>query len=121
MILKIAWRNIWRSKVRSLVVIFANIIGVISIIFLLAMVYGITDSYIENAIQKETSHIQIHDKMYPEEKEINYFIPESESFLKNIDSISSVKNSSIRSVNQCNGFFGRGDKGNKSFWCASRP
>jgi putative ABC transport system permease protein len=115
MILKIAWRNIWRNKVRSLVVIFANIIGVISIIFLLAMVYGITDSYIENAIQKETSHIQIHDKKYPEEKEIKYFIPESESFLKNIDSISSVKNSSIRSVINTMVSSGRVTKGIRVF------
>lgn len=53
MILKIAWRNIWRNPVRSLVVIFANIIGVISIIFLLAMIYGLTDNYIENAIQRK--------------------------------------------------------------------
>jgi ABC-type lipoprotein release transport system permease subunit len=115
MILKIAWRNIWRNKVRSLVVIFANIIGVISIIFLLAMVYGITDSYIQNAIQKETSHIQIHDKQFPTEKEIRYFIPESESFLKNIDSISSVKNSSIRSVVSAMVSSGRVTKGLRVF------
>ena len=119
MILKIAWRNIWRSKVRSLVVIFANIIGVISIIFLLAMVYGITDSYIENAIQKETSHIQIHDKKYPEEKEIRYFIPESKSFLQRIDSISSVKNSSMRSVVNAMVSSGRVTKGLRVFGVAS--
>ncbi len=98
MILKIAWRNIWRNKVRSLVVIFANIIGVISIIFLLAMVYGLTDNYIQNAIQKETSHIQIHDKQFPVEKEIRYFIPQSSDLLNRIDSCSNIKKSSIRSV-----------------------
>lgn len=98
MILKIAWRNIWRNPVRSLVVIFANIIGVISIIFLLAMIYGLTDNYIENAIQKETSHIQIHDKKYPDEKEIRYFMPGAELLMNRIDSVSTVKKSSIRSA-----------------------
>jgi putative ABC transport system permease protein len=98
MILKIAWRNIWRNPVRSLVVIFANIIGVISIIFLLAMIYGLTDNYIENAIQKETSHIQIHDKKYPDEKEIRYYMSGAEMLLNRIDSVSSVKKSSIRSA-----------------------
>ena len=79
------------------------------------MVYGITDSYIENAIQKETSHIQIHDKKYPEEKEIRYFIPESKSFLQRIDSISSVKNSSIRSVVNAMVSSGRVTKGIRVF------
>ena len=61
MLLKIAWRNIWRSKLRSFVVIGSIAIGVWSLVFLLSFSRGMIMTYIEKAIENQTSHIQVHN------------------------------------------------------------
>ncbi|MEZ4907628.1 MAG: FtsX-like permease family protein [Saprospiraceae bacterium] len=98
MLLKLAWRNIWRNPVRSLIVIFANVIGVLSIIFLIGMMTGMIDNYIDSAIKIETSHIQIHNPQYPEEKDIKYFISDKDSILDIIDKNNDVAMASVRTI-----------------------
>ena len=45
-IVKIAWRNLWRSKLRSSVVILSVIFGIVGGIIIIAMSYGLnTVSY----------------------------------------------------------------------------
>ena len=70
MVLKIAWRNIWRNKRRSLVVIVAIALGIWSIIFLTGFADGMYKTMIDNAIESQYSHIQIHNPKYKEDKEI---------------------------------------------------
>lgn len=72
MLLQIAWRNIWRSKTRSFVVIGAVLLGVWSFIALMSFTFAIVSSYISNAVENQTSHIQIHNPDFPEDKEIQY-------------------------------------------------
>lgn len=64
MLLKIAWRNIWRSKLRSIVVISSIAIGVWSLVFLLSFSRGMILTYIDKAIENQTSHIQIHNPSF---------------------------------------------------------
>ena len=64
MLLKIAWRNIWRSKLRSAVVIGSIAIGVWSLVFLLSFSRGMIMTYIEKAIENQTSHIQVHNPAF---------------------------------------------------------
>lgn len=47
-LLKFAWKNIWQHKMRSLLTVFAMIIGVSAIVFLVAFAFGI-----ENQVSKE--------------------------------------------------------------------
>ncbi len=98
MLLKLAWRNIWRSPTRSFVVIGAIIIGVWSVIFLLGIMGGIANSYINNAIQKETSHIQIHHVDFPKDKECKYYLNNSNEILKKVENIPTVKGTTMRSL-----------------------
>ena len=48
--IKLAWKNIWRSRIRSLVVIASIIVGVWAVIFLMSFSLGMGDSYVKNAI-----------------------------------------------------------------------
>lgn len=98
MIFKLAWRNIWRNPTRSAVVIGAIIIGIWSVIFLLGIIYGMINSYIDNAIQKETSHIQIHNKDFPKEKEVKYYINDTSLILDKLDKVNTIKSSTMRSI-----------------------
>jgi len=80
------------------VVIGAIIVGVWSVIFLMGMVYGIANSYVNNSIQKETSHIQIHHPSFPEDKESKFYLEDADQIVEKIESLSTVKASSIRSL-----------------------
>jgi len=67
MILRIAWKNIWRNKVRSLVLILSTVIGVWSLIFLLGWMFGMINSFISKTIDYRLGHIQIHHNEFGQE------------------------------------------------------
>ena len=62
--LQLAWRNIWRNPKRTAVIMTAIIIGVWSMIFLGALMRGISDGMVRNGIATLTGHIQIHHTGY---------------------------------------------------------
>ncbi len=64
MYLQLAWRNIWRNPRRTLVILTAIVIGIWSMIFICALMRGMTDQMIENSISILTGHIQIHHRDY---------------------------------------------------------
>jgi ABC-type lipoprotein release transport system permease subunit len=98
MLFKIAWRNIWRSRTRSLVVIGAIIIGIWAEIFLMSFSQGMMKSYINNAIQTEISHIQLHHPKFPAEKEVIYYFEDAAELQKSLQSAEGVKAATVRSL-----------------------
>ncbi len=60
MLSKVAWRNVWRNRTRSLVVILAIGLGVWAILFIISLTTGMAKTYVQTAIHDEISHIQIH-------------------------------------------------------------
>lgn len=67
MLLKIAWKNIWRNKVRSFVVITAIGLGLLAGVFGSAFVSGMMKSKIDTSIRNEISHFQIHVPKFRDE------------------------------------------------------
>ncbi len=64
MVAKLSWKNIWRNRSRSLVIVFAVTIGIIVGTFISAFEWGIMEQRIDSVIANELSHIQIHRKDY---------------------------------------------------------
>ena len=75
MIFKVAWRNIWRSRTRSMVVITAVVLGIRAIIVITGFGIGMVRTYIHAAILNEWSHIQIHRSDYFVDKALEDTIP----------------------------------------------
>lgn len=74
MLIKIAWKNIWRNPVRSIILIVAITLGIWALIFINGVSTGMVNDYIDTAIQERTSHIQIHLPEFVTEPEITgYF------------------------------------------------
>ncbi|MDR2584936.1 MAG: FtsX-like permease family protein [Prevotellaceae bacterium] len=69
--IKFAWRNIWRNKVRSGVIISAIAIGLFSGTFTFSFITGWLVGTINNDIETQCSHIQIHDKTFLTNYDIN--------------------------------------------------
>ncbi len=91
MLFKIAWRNIWRSRTRSAVVMLSIAVGVWALSFVLSFSIGITYTFIQNAIRDQYSHIQMHNPEFPEDKNNKYFIENAESIIAELKQIPEVE------------------------------
>ena len=98
MIFIIAWRNVWRQKIRSLVIISAMVIGLWGLIFAIGFMNGFMDSYLSNALKHEYSHIQIHHPNFKRDQEIKYSIRQGIGKVKEIGAIDNVKAVTHRTV-----------------------
>lgn len=98
MLIKIASRNIWRSKKRSLIIIAAVTIGLWAGIFMMAFYNGMIEQRVNNAITSELSHIQLHHPEFRKEYELKYFLPKGRKMLEFIAKDSATKAVSGRIV-----------------------
>lgn len=90
MILSLSFKNIWRNKVRSLVVIMSMCVGLTGGIMAVAMMQGMVDQKIESTIYTELSHIQIHQTEFISNPEVLAFIPNADSIAEFVKSDANV-------------------------------
>lgn len=98
MLIAVAWRNIWRSKTRSLVILVAICLGLASGIFYMGFYKGMVDQRINSAITTEASHIQIHHKEYLNNPDKKFVIANADSVVQIIRSVPEVKATSSRII-----------------------
>ena len=98
MIFKIAWRNVWRSKTRSAVVILAVAIGVWALAFVLSFSNGITYTYISNAIRDQLSHLQLHHPKFSEDKNSKFYLENASEILTEIRQMPEVEAATARVI-----------------------
>lgn len=98
MLLKIAWRNIWRQRRRSLIIMTSIIIGNASILLYDSIAIGFTAQKLENEIGTHVSHIQINSKGYNNNKVIGNKINDPEFVASKIKSLPFVTNYSTRII-----------------------
>ncbi len=75
MIWSISWRNIWRSRVRSIVILSAIALGLFAGVYSVAFMLGWVNQRVNNIIATESSHIQIHHPDYLKSNDLKDFIP----------------------------------------------
>jgi ABC-type lipoprotein release transport system permease subunit len=84
MILRIAWRNIWRSPNRSLVIIGSIGLGLWAALFLTAFYNGAVQQRIRSAIDTELAHIQLHHPAFREDYDLQFKLPDAGRMLDSI-------------------------------------
>ncbi len=100
MILSISWRNVWRSKTRSTVILLAIALGMFTGVFNYAFYNGMALQRIKSAISTEASHIQIHSKGYLEDPDEKNFIANAEGLAQQIALSDSIKATCARFITQ---------------------
>jgi len=95
-----AWRNIWRNKGRSILIILSVAIGLLAGIGVLALYKGMMKSRVKTVIYSEVSHLQIHNPAFKKEEHTAFVIPDGNSMLKAIQSLPEVKYATPRSITQ---------------------
>ena len=77
-IIKIAWRNVWRNKLRSGVVFASVVMGIWAGLFVVSLSIGMMDQSKRSTIETQVSHLKIHAKSYiKDEKLVNDINPET--------------------------------------------
>jgi ABC-type lipoprotein release transport system permease subunit len=90
MLLSISWRNIWRNKVRSLIIIFSIALGIFSGVIGGAFFKGLADQRIQKVIKTELSYIQIHNPGFQQNSDFANFIGDAQSLKEQILNIPNV-------------------------------
>ena len=101
MIWSVSWRNVWRSKTRSLVIISAIALGVFAGVYTIAFMLGWVNQRVDNVIKTEVSHIQIHHANYIQTSEVEDYITNINTLKKSIESKPNVENVSSRIIATC--------------------
>ncbi len=60
----LAWRNLWRNHRRTLIMLAAIAIGVWAMIFMAALMRGMTDQMVRNGLQTLPGELQLHQRDY---------------------------------------------------------
>lgn len=94
----IAWRNVWRNKGRSLVVVGAMVVGIWALSFGGGFMRSFLASYIETAIKHETSNIQIHHPEFSKDLDIQFDVDDPDAKLDYVLSLDGVTSATTRSL-----------------------
>lgn len=96
MILSIAWRNVWRNKLRSLVIILATAIGLYGSLFLIALMNGLMEQKVDASIENEISEMQVHNPRFLENESIEFAIENLAKVEEVLNNFSGVRAYSMR-------------------------
>jgi ABC-type lipoprotein release transport system permease subunit len=98
MVLSIAWKNVWRNKLRSTIVIVSIAVGLIGGVFYLAFVKGMVQQQVNSTIKTEVSNIQIHHPQFLVNEEIKFMIDNHEKTLQEIRKLPEVEAATSRII-----------------------
>ena len=89
-ILKLAWRNIWRNKRRTLITVASIMFALFFAIIMRGFQIGSYAKMKENAIESYSGYLQVHKKGYWEDKNINNIFSLDKKTISNFDSDSRI-------------------------------
>ncbi len=90
MILKLAWRNIWRNKRRSLITAASVLFALFFALIMRSMQLGAYENMIRNVVGVSTGYIQVHAKDFWDEKTLEYSMERNPSLEQKILSTEGV-------------------------------
>ena len=89
-IIKIAWRNIWRNKRRTLITVASSMFALFFAIIMRGFQIGSYAKMRENAIESYSGYLQIQKKGYWDDKNINNSMVLDSQIVKNLEKDSRV-------------------------------
>ena len=92
MIFKIAWRNIYRNKKRSLITITSVFAALFLIILLRALQFGFYDKLIETVVESYAGYVEIHADGFWDNQSLDNSMMVDQQLLDDIQSVEGVEN-----------------------------
>lgn len=101
-----AWRNIWRNRIRSLIIMGSVATGLTAGLFVLSLYKGILEDRVRMVIDTEVSHLQIHHKRFKEDYDAKFVVGDPEVLTAALKNDPRVKAFTTRTV--CQGMLATG-------------
>lgn len=98
MLVKLAWRNLWRNKLRTAIILGAMVFGLVGVTAMMGFMTGFVDSMLSNAIRWQTSHLQIHNTQYIRNPDISEQVSEGERLAQQLRTLPDVDTVSARFI-----------------------
>lgn len=96
--IKLAWRNVFRNKRRTIIASIAIGIGLAALIFVDGLLIGMKDSMIRSATSSFLGEAQIHLEGYRQTREVNETINQLEKVKNELEKAQVVKNFAPRAM-----------------------
>src|SRR6056297_3955433 len=90
-IIKLGWKNVWRNKTRSAVVIVSVVLGTWAGIFLSGLFVGLAQGYLDNHLKLSVPHIEISEPQVNDLYSPEDYIPASESVISELHEITFIE------------------------------
>ncbi|MFC2118290.1 ABC transporter permease [Bacteroidota bacterium] len=87
---KMAWRNLWRNKKRTIITIASIFFAILLSLLMRAMQKGTYSHMLHNVVQSYSGYIQIQQKDFWDEKTIDYSFSNSDDLISKVNSIDNV-------------------------------
>jgi len=97
MLFLIAWRNLWRHRTRSLVIITSVALGVWAGAFNVSLYYGMGNERVRIAIEQEVSHLQVHHPNFRDDHDTAFSF-DADSVEASVREIPGLRAYSLRAV-----------------------
>ena len=97
MLFLIAWRNLWRNRLRSILIATSVAIGMWAGAFIIAIYFGMGNGRLRIAIDHEISHLQVHNPRFGDEQEPQYHFS-TDSLRAVLQTIPAIRAFSLRSI-----------------------
>lgn len=98
MLVELAWKNVWRNRKRSIIILTAIAFGLWGGLMASAIMMGWGDSIVNTAINRDLAHIQIHRVGYTTDHETEHFIPDGAQIVTHLTSMPGIKAVSGRTL-----------------------
>ncbi len=79
MLFSLAWRNVWRNRRRSAIIVTAIVLGLSGGIFMAGFTQGMLEQFVETTINRELGHVQLHTAKFLEDRAISESIGNADS------------------------------------------
>jgi ABC-type lipoprotein release transport system permease subunit len=80
-LMRLAWRNLWRNHRRTLIMLMAVTLGTWAMIFMTALMRGMVTEVVRGGISALPGHVQVHHPEYRDDPSIANLIPLSDTEL----------------------------------------
>ncbi|MBW2052970.1 MAG: hypothetical protein JRF41_09355, partial [Deltaproteobacteria bacterium] len=100
MIVRLAWRSIWRNRRRTLITVSSIGLGLTCAIFFIAMADGVYVQLINDAVRMQAGHVTLEHPEYRDAPAIDLYLPDTRALRTQIEKMINVERTKLLILGQ---------------------
>lgn len=90
MIARMAWRNLWRRKRRTLITVASISLGLACVVFFLSLAEGVYAQLVDDAVRMLAGHVTVEHESYRDAPAVDLVVADSSSLRRRIEGVEGV-------------------------------